>query len=349
MGIRRRFITGIAAGQGSVSGVSFSSVLADGESVRQNLLMAQQPVRFQANDRSEGRSVAGRSVPRWWRGSDPDPVEVGRLYVQEERTETEIAAILSISRARVSAVLRETGIPRRDPRKDCPVDIDTLRALVRAGATRAAVAREHGVSHSTASRWLAEAGLLGADPKAGTRQLNELYVDRQLTTREVAAELGISKGRVIQALTAAGIPRRPRSARRPRGARAAVTDTALADVYQRQGLTIAEAAAYFGVSDEYLRRRVTEAGFTRRPGTFAPRTAWSPDALQAEAVKLYAMGMSMRAVASRVGVSSSTIRNVLHAAKVPVRPGGGARPEARGAPRTGSSLATQCRPAHQCG
>jgi hypothetical protein len=92
--------------------------------------------------------------------------------------------MLSISRARVSTVLRETGIPRRDSRKDCPVDRDTLRTLVVAGATPTAVAEEHGVSHSTASRWLAEAGLLGADPKADTDQLVELYVHRQLTTRE---------------------------------------------------------------------------------------------------------------------------------------------------------------------
>jgi transposase-like protein len=145
------------------------------------------------------------------------------------------------------------------------------------------VAREHGVSHSTAARWFAEAGLLGADPKADTHRLVELYVHRRLTTREVAAQLGISKDRVIRALTAAGVPRRPRSVRRRLGARAAFTDTALAEVYHRQGMTIAQAATHFGVSEEYVRRRVAEAGLTRRPGPFAPRSAWSPDVLQARA------------------------------------------------------------------
>jgi len=106
---------------------------------------------------------------------------------------------------------------------------------------------------------------------------------------------------VIQALTAAGIPRRPRSVRRPRGARAAVTDTALAEVYHRQGRTIAQAATHFGVSEEYVRRRVAEAGLTRRPGTFAPRSAWSPDVLQAQAGKLYEKGMTMREVAAGSG------------------------------------------------
>ena len=108
----------------------------------------------------EGRAAAERSVPRWWRGPDPDPVEVGRLYVQENRTETEIAVMMSVSRARVTAVLRDARIPRRDSRKSCPVDPGTLRGRVRAGATATAVAREHGVSHSTAARWLAEARLL---------------------------------------------------------------------------------------------------------------------------------------------------------------------------------------------
>jgi DNA-binding CsgD family transcriptional regulator len=127
----------------------------------------------------------------------------------------EIAVLLSISHARVSTVLREAGIHRRDSHKACPVDPDTLRGLVAAGATPTSIAREHGVSHPTATRWFAAAGMLRPDPKAGTDRLTELYVNRQLTTREVAAELGISKGRVISALTAAGIPRRPRSVRRP--------------------------------------------------------------------------------------------------------------------------------------
>ena len=106
--------------------------------------MARRGVQYQPNGRSEDRPVAPRSVPRWWRGPDPDPVVVGRLYVQEGRTETEIAVLLSISRDRVAAVLRNAGIPRRNTRKDCPVDPDTLRALVKAGGTVAAVARNHG-------------------------------------------------------------------------------------------------------------------------------------------------------------------------------------------------------------
>ena len=97
-------------------------------------------------------------------------------------------------------------------------------------------------------------------------------------------------------------------------------------------MTIAKAAAHFGVSDEYVRRRIAEAGLTRRPGTFAPRSAYPPDVLQAKAVKLYATGMTMREVGARLGVSSSTVSMALHAAKAPVRPAAGPDQKHRGHP-----------------
>jgi transposase len=75
-------------------------------------------------------------------------------------------------------------------------------------------------------------------------------------------------------------------------------------------MTIAQAATHFEVSEEYVRRRVAEAGLTRRPGTFAPRSAWSPEVLQARAGKLYEKGMTMREVGARLGVSSTTVSMV---------------------------------------
>ena len=62
--------------------------------------MARRGVQYQADVRDEAGLAAPRSVPRWWRGPDPDPAVVGRLYVQDGHTETEIAVLLSISRAR---------------------------------------------------------------------------------------------------------------------------------------------------------------------------------------------------------------------------------------------------------
>ena len=44
---------------------------------------------------------------RWWRGQDPDPVVVRRMFGDEGRTEVEIAAAMKISRARLAAALTE--------------------------------------------------------------------------------------------------------------------------------------------------------------------------------------------------------------------------------------------------
>ena len=213
------------------------------------------------------------------------------------------------------------------------MDADTLRSLVQAGESAASIAKTFGVTHGTSGRWLATAGLARPDPAIDVDRLRELYVQRQLTTREVAAELQVNKGRVIHALAAAGIPSRPRSVRRPRGARAKVTDANLAQVYQRPGMTIEKTARHFGVSEEYLRKRIAEANLTRRPGSFTRKTQWSPPALQAKAAELYTKGLTMREVGARLGVSASTVSDALHAAKVPVRRGGGARSEAQDPPR----------------
>jgi len=121
--------------------------------------MEQEPVHYQADGGGEGRPAAERSVPRW-RGPDPDPVEVARMYVQENRTETEIAVLLSVSRARVTAILRDARIPTAGLPQELP---DRPRHSSRAGPCRRdgdLGGPEHGVSHSTAARWLAEARLL---------------------------------------------------------------------------------------------------------------------------------------------------------------------------------------------
>ena len=55
--------------------------------------------------------------------------------------------------------------------------------MVKAGTgTPAALARTYGVAHNTAARWLADAGLLPADPAINEDDLRELYVTQQLPT-----------------------------------------------------------------------------------------------------------------------------------------------------------------------
>lgn len=258
-------------------------------------------------------------IPRWWRGSAPEFDHIRRLYVEDGHTEDSIAAELGVSRARVAAILRAAGVRRRSSARACPVNTAELRKLVECGATAGSLARTFGVSHSTAQRWLAEAGLLELPAGIDKAVLTTLYVDQQLTISEVAQELGIAKSRVIPLLKAAGIDPRPRSARRPRGARAAVTDEALREVYLQPGMTIRRAAAHFGVSTEYLRCRVAEAGLTKRAGSFTPHCHYTPEQLQDQSAALYQEGHTMAEVGRRLGVTASTVSNVLNAARVPVR------------------------------
>lgn len=132
---------------------------------------------------------------------------------------SEIAILLSISRSQVATILRTAGVPWRSPRKHCPIDQDPLRAMVMNGTgSPTMLARRYGVARNTAARWLADAGLLAPDPAINSSALHELYVNQQLSTREVAAKLGINKSRVLRALAAAGIPARPREMKRPRAA-----------------------------------------------------------------------------------------------------------------------------------
>src|SRR5664279_2556082 len=75
---------------GSFSWPPTNQFFAGEESVRQDLLMARRGVQYQAEVRDEAGPAVPRSVPRWWRGPDPDPAVITRLYVQDGRTETEI-------------------------------------------------------------------------------------------------------------------------------------------------------------------------------------------------------------------------------------------------------------------
>lgn len=133
----------------------------------------------------------------------------------------------------------------------------------------------------------------------------------------------MSHNRVIRELELAGIPRRSRHERRPRAARAGVTKEAAEELYVRRGLTVRELAGVFGVSDEYLRKRLREFGLAKRPGTFRPKLARTRADLMADAVELYApAGTTMRDVANELGISTTVVRELLHEAGVTVRPPG---------------------------
>jgi transposase-like protein len=272
---------------------------------------------------TSGRSSYTRPVTRWRRGADPDVKTLRRLYVNERRTEREIAQLLGVSRSRVAEAMEQADIERRSSNRACPVSAAGLeKAFAAPGATIASLARRFGVSDATVARWLAEAGLLPPDPGIDHRRLEKLYVDQALTMAEVAENLQISPARVARALVVAGVPIRSHTVRSPRGNRAKVTDKRLADLYVNKKLNVAETARLLGVSTEYVSKRLHEAGLTKRRGTFTPKGPWDPDVLRDQASDLYEGGMTMKAVGHELGVSVGTVRVALHQAGVQVRRGG---------------------------
>ncbi len=265
------------------------------------------------------------TAQRWWRGQDPDPELVRRMFLDEGRTEVEIAAAMKISCARLAAALTELGVDRgRRVRRVCPVGDADLRVLLEQGATVASLARRFSVAKVTVQRWLAGAGLLLADPAVDVDALSRLYVEQGRTIWEVAAALGLCRARVEVALAVAGIPARRRTERQPSGRRADVTDEMLRELYSRPEVTVRVLVERFGVSEDYLRRRLHALGLTRRPGTFAPRLP-SPtrQGLAGRAPTLYQQGWTLKQIAEQLGTSVATVRAALVAARVPVRGAGG--------------------------
>lgn len=264
-----------------------------------------------------------RQFAGWTKQTDPDAAQVRTLYVDEGLTEGDIARRLRVSRQRVKASLAATGVERRRATLACPVSDEELRSLyVDHGLTQSGIAERFGVASGTAARWLAECGLTTPDPRIDHARLRALYVDERLTVREVAAEFGLSHNRVIRELALAGVLRRSCHERRPRGPRAAVTQSVLRELYVERGLTIKESAHLLGVGTEYLRKRLRECGIAKRPGTFRPKTEHPPRELRRLAAELYLEGLTMRQVGDQLGVSVSTVRKALHEEQVVVRPGG---------------------------
>lgn len=272
---------------------------------------------------AESASVepAPRPFTGWRKQGDPDPEVVAGLY-RSGATQKAIAQRLGVSRQRVAEALAAAGVDRRESGLACPVDDTELRRLVADGKNQRELSAMFAAAPGTVGRWLAEAGIGEPDPRIDHGRLCELYVVEALTVREVAERFGVPHHRVIRELALAGVARRSRHERRPRGARAAVTDEALRELYVERGLTLRELRAVFGVSDEYLRKRLRECGLAKRPGTFVPRLARDRDEVTADAAELYEAGLGLREVGEALGISSSEVRELLHEAGIAVRPPG---------------------------
>jgi transposase len=180
-----------------------------------------------------------------------------------------------------------------------------------------------GVAAGTMGIWLAECGLGEPDPRVDHDRLHALYVDARLTTREIAGQFGVSHHRIIRELALAGVPRRPRYEHTRKARRASLTAETLRELYVEQGLTMREIAQAAQVNLEYVSTRLRACGLAKRPGYFRPRTVYTAAELRQLAAELYeSSGLTMRQVATELGVSASTVRQALHEAMVHVRIGG---------------------------
>ena len=83
------------------------------------------------------------------------------------------------------------------------------------------------------------------------------------------------------------------------------------ELYVERGLTIRELGAAFGVSDEYVRKRLRQCQLAKRPGTFVPKLGRDRAEVSADVAELYEAGHGMREVGEALGISSSEVRELL--------------------------------------
>lgn len=101
--------------------------------------------------------------------------------------------------------LRPAGTPRRRP------DRDTLQRHLAARLIRAQIADRYGVGCAAVSNWLTRTGLRPATPPRPTiAELHRLYIQEELTLREIGDQLHVTKQAVGGWLADAGIPTRER-------------------------------------------------------------------------------------------------------------------------------------------
>lgn len=232
--------------------------------------------------------------------------ELRRLHVAEELDDAEIAQRFGVATWAVTRRRRAAGIVRDRRRKIRPAPpVDALAARIGAGSTVAEIATEFEAPAATVRRWLDHAGIespRARSPRATSRvtidveELRRLYVDEELTAREVGARLGCSGRVVLRHLHDNEIPVRLPGPRRP-GSRvvleelradpdvqaayaAAGLDVDATDVdvsaglvvglYAEVGLSVSAIRLLTGIDDAGIVARLQQAGVPRRNGARSP-------------------------------------------------------------------------------
>lgn len=238
-----------------------------------------------------------------------------RRYRRQPGLLGELAAQLGIS-AEVITARAGKPPPRSRGARRADVPAGEVARLYRAGQTVMQIAGRYQAAPATILRRLDTAGVTrrpcsvpGPFPAGeAARRVTE----EGASCAELARAYGVTADLVRRRLAARGV-RAPLGAPRLRR----VTAAQVADLYVRDGLTMSQIAAQYGVSRWLVAARLEEAAVTaRRRGNPVP---------VAEAAARYQDGASLAALAAGYSVSAGTLSRQLTAAGVTMRRPGGRR------------------------
>ena len=195
-----------------------------------------------------------------------------RALVADGTTQAQMADCFGVASGTASRWLAECGIGRPDAR----AEPELLRALyVEQRLTVREVGAELGMSHNRVIRELALAGIprrsrherRPRDRRAEvTREaLEELYVRRGLSVRELTAQLDASEEYVRKRLRECGFAKRRGTFRPKLGRSRGEISSDAAHLYVEVGMSLRDVAAELNVSSTLVREMLHEAGVTVRP------------------------------------------------------------------------------------
>jgi transposase-like protein/AraC-like DNA-binding protein/plasmid maintenance system antidote protein VapI len=246
-----------------------------------------------------------------------------QLYIDRQLSEAAIGRQFGCGAGTVRRALRKAGIARRrGGEKDWsgrpPLTEELLRELyVNQRLSKDAIARSLHHSPFKVRQALADHGISQAHRGAGPTRfqprrefpvalLEELYVDQELTSQEIAEMLEVDPGTVLDRLHEAGLPVRRA------GSRAAV-----------KGATPAEVALERLYADPTVTAILDRFGIARRSTPFlaadvhrAPSPRLDPEILRALYVDA---GLSSFRIELLTGVDNLSVLAQLHEAGIPVR------------------------------
>jgi len=207
----------------------------------------------------------------------PDSAQLRRLYLEQKLSVNTIADQLGLPPHRIRTALQAAGVPVHKP------------------------------------GWTG-----GQPPPPITRdQLQQLYVEQRLSTRQVADELGCGPTRVLAALRRHHIPIRTE---RPTVPSLDVDEPTLRDLYVAQHLDDQTIGAELGVPAWRVTMRRRELGIRRPAGRPPHKTPPDPPAPDVLARLYIDEGHTLEDIAHRHHTSSPVVRTWLNDAGIPVQP-----------------------------